>query len=294
MKITATKREEVLKKRAENQARWDEYQSDQNERRRRLYVAEHDVMAPLKAQLEEDLSRFNLLEFDVNVSRGFNWRSEEGKDFIEVRIRCNENTKFQDTSALSWSYDVSLDEKGEVRRETSSWSGLKACTAEQIDSLKQTVAALEELNSYDWKSLISVKFPEYKEFYDGAMERPDSVDYRESIAQATMEDMLGQDAIIKINGWGENYTSRYYYAKVIGQTANQWKLQLVSNYTVDMLASNKFKDEETRRAYERSLLDSLDESKSWNTVRARKINIHPVEDENGEPIIYEISDLVER
>lgn len=293
MKITAGKRDEMLKRRAEHQAKWDEYNKDHEERSSRYYQAQRNVFAPIKEKLEKDLAQFDLLDFDISVDRGWSWNRDTNSEyeFAQVRIRCNENRKFdEDGSALSWSYDVGVGKDGEVSRETSSWSGLKACTANQIASLKQTVAALELLNSYDWKTTIQVTLPEYKEFFDGGVPRPDNINYTSDIRQATIEDMIGQDALIKINGWGESFTNRYYYAKVLGQTDRQWRLAIVSSYLVDALIKDDFETPEDKERYVKSLSQSLDTSDRWNIVRARKDNIIPIE-EDGEPIIVMLSDL---
>ena len=159
-RITAGKREDILKRKAEYEAKRAEYEADRAERVHKFGMAEYDVINPIKERLESDLSIFNLLQFVVRVERHY------GGKGVRVRIECNENRKFDDSSALAWSYDVRLTDDGDVKRESSSWSGMKAVTPEQVNSLKQTVAAVEYLLYVDWASLINVTMPKYKHYYD--------------------------------------------------------------------------------------------------------------------------------
>lgn len=70
-KITADKREDILKRKSEYEAKRAEYEADRNERVHKFGMAEYDVMNPIKERLESDLSIFNLLQFVVRVERHY-------------------------------------------------------------------------------------------------------------------------------------------------------------------------------------------------------------------------------
>ena len=216
-RITAGKREDILKRKAEYEAKKAAYRQDRYDRNMRFDKAEQDVTNPIKQQLESDLSVFDSLQFDVNVERNY------GGKGVRVRIECNENRKFDDSSALAWNYDVRLTDDGDVKRESSSWSGMKAVTPEQVKSLKQTVAAVEYLLYVDWASLINVTMPKYKDYYDGALPEPEAEDFDAELREAELEDYVGTDTLILV----ENFESSGWrggdiYVRLIRETPSQY------------------------------------------------------------------------
>lgn len=216
-RITAGKREDILKRKAEYEAKRAEYEADHDERVHKFSMAEHDVINPIKERLESDLSVFDSLQFDVNVERNY------GGKGVRVRIECNENRKFDDSSALAWNYDVRLTDDGDVKRESSSWSGMKAVTPEQVKSLKQTVEAVEYLLYVDWASLINVTMPKYRDYYDGALPEPEAEDFDAELREAELEDYVGTDTLILV----ENFESSGWrggdiYVRLIRETPSQY------------------------------------------------------------------------
>lgn len=283
MKILAGRREEVLRRKEEYDKQMDAYNEDMARRGMKKRQDEDNIMAPLRDKLESDLSKFNLLNFDIDLRRGYNFGhgDRETDNYIEVNIRCNEFNKSDEKVALSWSYEVGLDKEGNVENETSSWSGLKATTADQLESLKQTVQALEFLNNIDWEEAIRVTFPDWKTYYEDAPKQPERFDHAQELAIATLEDVLGEDQkLIKVYGWSEEYPGKYW-VKVKGQTEKQWKLSIISDYLISRLQSKTYEggwqemdDDEYRRLIDVLKRDIAEDS--W-TVRAKKTNVRPVE-----------------
>ena len=116
------------------------------------------VTEPIQREIESYLNRFSALDFNVRVQEnGYEYGS------IEVYVGCNENRVTDHTSALSWSYYVRL-KNGQIYKETSSWSGLNACTPVQMESLEQTVEAIKYLNSVDWDSIVNHPIPEFENY----------------------------------------------------------------------------------------------------------------------------------
>lgn len=194
MKITCSKKDDILRQKAEYDAQKAKYDEAYGIAKEKWTEVHKGIKAPIREYVESVLSKFNLLEFEVYVEVRYT-------DTMEVRIRCNDNNKFSDDSALSWNYDIYLDKDGEVHRETGSWSGLKAVTQAQIDSLKQSVEAIETLYNVDWKQLLDVELPEYKDYftqelYDQEPKRPDRP-WEAQLAEAELSDAVGSNTWFK-------------------------------------------------------------------------------------------------
>lgn len=87
---------------------------------------------------------------------------------------------------------------GELKKETGSWSGLQACTIDQIENLKQCVGALEDLNNIDWKSLLNVPEINRDDFYNYERENEaPEYDYDTELKLELLRDILGQDKAIE-------------------------------------------------------------------------------------------------
>lgn len=156
---------------------------------------ERAILLPIKNTIESILSKFNLLSFDVRVE--FNYGS-----LAEVRVRCNEDKKFSEDSALSWDYSALFNPKtGEVKKESGSWSGLKATTSAQLDSLRQTVEALEALNSVNYSELLNVKALNYDDYsYEQEDETPE-YDYDTELASQQIRELIGKGKAIRIKNF---------------------------------------------------------------------------------------------
>lgn len=186
MKIYSSRYEDLKKERdawdenlAQSKKRYEEQQSSYDE-------AMHAVVNPIKAQIEADLSKFDLLDFQVKVGPTFN-----REDSLEIRVFCNQNRLFDETSALAWDYFVSLS-NGQVKSESGSYSGLNATTPESLASLKQTVEALSYLNAQDWASILQKELPDYLEYVTEQVpyNRPD---FESQIKEEELKEYIGQD-----------------------------------------------------------------------------------------------------
>lgn len=243
-KITADRREDILKRKAEYEAKNAAYNQDQYDRSMRFNKAEQDTINPIKQQLESDLSVFDLLQFDINVERNY------GGKGVRVRIECNENRKFDDSSALAWNYDVNLTDDGDVKRESSSWSGMKAVTLEQVKSLRQTVEAVEYLLNLDWASLLNVTLPRYRDYYDGALPAPEKEDFDAELREAELEEYIGTDTLILVDNFeSSGWPGREVYVRLIRETPSQYICNVFHPYELTSLKEQgrKLADRYTQR-----------------------------------------------
>lgn len=221
MKILASRVDDVRRQREEWKSGYDTKKAAYEEKKSSFYKAQHDVLQPIQDEIEQHLAQFDLLTFDVSVKA--DWPSGIG-----VSIRCNDNNKFSDSVALSWNYDASYTGKyGEegktLKRETGSWSGLKAITPDQMDNLRQSIAALEYLNSIDWQKMLDKVLPSYQDFVgpddNPGKDRTHEFDQMEQAAQ--VEDVVGD---------GKFYAGKSSCYKFVGATDNFFKVVSFPTY----------------------------------------------------------------
>lgn len=271
MRITSSKKGDILKRKREYEARMNLYEADKRDRETRYRNAEADVLEPVEEEIMALLSKYNLLEFRVDASRDYVYGEDykDSKQFIRVRIECN-NYNHRD-HALSWRIDLKMDYEGNLIKETGSWSGLEATSMDNIKELRQTVDALEEINTMDWTPLMTRALPKFSDYYEGAIERPETQNFNQELAEAELEELIGQNKLIKIHGWGESYAANYYYAAVKGQTGSQWRLAVIPAYYVE----NAMSDREDKQEW----VDRVKAmANDYEPIRARKSSITPVKD----------------
>ena len=232
MKISCNRRDEILRQKAEWEAERDAAQAKHDEEEQSFYQAEYEVTSVVKDELEHQLSRFRALQFDVSVQRG-HYR-EKG---LYVRVECNEHNKFDDDVALSWNYNVELDKDGNVLKETSSWSGLKATTASQMESLTQTLEALKYLNSVDWSVVLDKEMPKYRDYFKQDMTKyhRDVPNFDQMLLEADIEESIGKDVLLvggsSVNQRGYPIGRAYYM--ILKETPSQYEIAKIPGYDLD-------------------------------------------------------------
>lgn len=236
MKITcARNREQIAKeqaayterkaaKKAKKEAQYNEWKKD--------YLA---VTSSVKKQIEDALSAFSALNLDIRVdSNAVSWRNGSR---LQVSIRSNEHNVHDEHKALSWSWEAYVDgETGELKKESGSWSGLNAVTAEQIESLKQSVACLEVINSLDWESMLSVDTPNYSDYFTDDVYEKDPEDgrnFKQELLEADVEDAIDAGLWIKGHGYKWYNSRAAVYYKVLKETPAQY--EVVEEYANDVL-----------------------------------------------------------
>lgn len=202
MKIVASKRDELIKARDRYDA---DYRDKLNKRDAELgdyYHATDAVTSRIARMIEDQLDNFPALEFDVDVRPA----SYDSKG-VRVRIECNEHARYRQDSALSWSYTAEVVKNGEIKKETNSWSGLKAVTDKQLESLVQSVEALKVINRFDWEYLLNVELPHADQFVKtklpNAADRPD---FETQILIGDIREIIGQPKFV------QDRSQKYAYA----------------------------------------------------------------------------------
>lgn len=221
MKITASKRDEILKRKAEYDAKLAKYEARNKETTRAYNEAQDAVLSKVQSAVEELLAGLDSLSIEVTSSNYY-----FGGRGAHVKVNCT-------AGALRWTYEASLDDNGQISTDTTSWSGLSATTQAEVDSLKQTAEALDRLVNADWATILDVKTPNYKDYMDLTNIPPDPEDFNKQLEEVTLEELIGQNKIIKVFNWeGSGYNGRYVWVKLTGQTPSFWKVNVFSDHVV--------------------------------------------------------------
>ena len=233
MIITSSKRDDILKRKAD-------YEADKALRQARYdeQIAKYDAAVDLVCNtaadyVESKLSGLSKLDIDVWADRAF--RSQG----IKITVKVNEGTLHDADSALSWTYQVQLDRSGNIKKESSSWSGLQATTEAQMDSLRQTLTALEILNNIDWMSVVNVEVPKISDYTtenDPRYEK--SPDFDRELLQVDIEDAIGNDVLIKGKSHKNFYRDTFSYYGILKETASQYTVFELPAKITELTASD--------------------------------------------------------
>ena len=206
MKIYSASTEELKRRRDE----WDSRRAQSEENRQNeinTYNKERRrVLSVVENYLNQELSKFSLLTFEMYVDTSL------ANGQVNVNIECDGDRLHDEASPLTWEYSVTFDRSnGEVNKSSSSWSGLNATTEENIDSLKQTVSALEFLNSVNWKTVLDVKLPDYSEYVsDDPILKESRPNFEEDILLSEIQDYV--ESGVPIRGYGnKSYEGSGYW-----------------------------------------------------------------------------------
>lgn len=232
MKITASRRDDVLKRKAEVTEKRERLKSKMDEGEREYRIARKQVFSKIEDEVNKRLSSIKLpLLVAVNYA--------PYGDKIEVRVDCGRDAgSNQEDFALSWNWRVWLSQEGEIMKDSGSWSGLNACTVEQMNDLKRSIRALEILNEeIDWSSLLSVELPDANDYMDKETVREyyntPSEDFNEELLDATLEDAMESGELLDglaVKQTGLKGSGQYQILKV---TPKFVEVKFLHNYYKD-------------------------------------------------------------
>ena len=222
MKITCARNREQI---AREKAAYDERRAAKQAKKDAQYKSwQKDYLAianSVKEQIEDALSAFTNLNLEVNVD--LSWDSS-----LKVSIGSNQHNVHDEHKALSWEWTAYVDRKtGELKKESGSWSGLNAVTTEQIESLKQSAACLEVINSLDWESMLNVDLPKYEDYITNDVYEKDPDDgrnFKQELLEADVEDAMNAGLWIKGHGYRWYNSRADVYYKVLKETPSQYEV----------------------------------------------------------------------
>lgn len=221
MKITASKRDDIIKRR-------DEWQKDYDSRKakRDAEEAQYDdeyyaISDKIIETVQGMLSEFDALNIRVGAAPTF------GGHYYAVDIYVNDENKFDDDVALSWTYNIQVSDDGEVKKSSNSWSGLRATTSAQLESLKQSVACIETIMNIDWSFLMNYRRPKYSDYVKTPVPADRSSEFDRELLEADIEDIIGTNQVVEYDGPTRRYSKGWgnvVYIGIISETPKLYKI----------------------------------------------------------------------
>jgi hypothetical protein len=158
--------------------------------------------------------------------------------------------------------EVGLDAEGNVVKETGSWSGLKATNAQQLESLRQTLGALEYLNSINWVDLLDRALPNWGDYvHTSVPDRRDRPNFEQQLMEADLEELVGADKAVKVENWeSSGYRGEYVWVQLITESPAQYTVRVYGDVS----------DSAVRESMQRA------KENKYPPKRIRKATIQPV------------------
>ena len=272
MKITANRLDDLRKAREE----YDEETkrlADQSEANRDRWSADtYDKQEELEKTISDMIGSTTLnLEIRVDPWGRF------GSNTWGINIRANENNKFSDNVALSWSWEAYLDQDGNVKKDSGSWSGLKAITPEQIADLEESVRIIKLLNNMDWKTILRSPKPRYEDYVDEDLNqklkdrRSNRPDFDKDIQAEELASYVGTNTAVQLS-------SDEYYNGRVGI--------LLTGMTDKFLKGYIFPWSLTQEKYQGDKIRTADDVKSYVYNEERRTSKNKIVYSNGELVTY--------
>lgn len=224
MKITSAKRDDILKRKSEYEADRASRQSKYDSQYKTYLEEERKRQDKIRNAVIEAIGKTSLnLEIDVRSMFGNNY---------EIRVS-DEANQFDSDKALSWDWRFYLQKNGDVKKESSSWSGMNAVTAKNISNLKEIVRVLEILNNIDFKAILEeIKPPKYQDYVterDPGYEK--APDFDRELLEADIEDAIGTRK--GILGTGSKFYRGDVYHFIQKETPSSYRMWDIPAYYVE-------------------------------------------------------------
>lgn len=255
--VYATRADELRSQMAEYDATTSEFQRKYNEQSEAWRNARRVEKKALEQEVRDAIGTSSISDITVRAETSLYDAANADRSLWDVYIRVNDNSKWDDATALAWNYDIRMNKEGEVEKETGSWSGLRATTPEQLDDLRESVRLMEKIGSIDWSSLLQragINFDDYVDSENASQLRArekSRPDFEQDILKAEVEDYIGQPIWVQLNGspsstWGS--PDREYYAKIKKETPARYEIDMLPAAYADMIGK-----EDSNRYYMESL-----------------------------------------
>lgn len=192
-----------------------QYDEDYGNWRKAIY----EVANSIKDEIAEAIGEVSIpLEIDVKpgfMSKGY-----------EVTIRNSDNP--HDDQALNWNWSASINKQGEIKKESGSWSGLTAISAENIDNLKESVRVLEILNSMDFVKILSRAMPKDSDYITHEYPTNDDIQRKNALTaelfEAEINEVMENGNWIKLKDGQGKYYRRDAYIRILSESPKMYKV----------------------------------------------------------------------
>lgn len=154
-----------------------------------------------------------------------------------VHIDNGDNPHDED-QAISWRVDIELDSDGNVKFDTSSWSGLNATDARHIADLRRTVEILDTIQHMDWKFILDRVGPKWEDYVKTPEPQDPSKQFAIEDAMDDISNSIGKNILIKgLNPIKGKYDSVWY--KFTSEGPNTYSAKYLSPYYVNGASSSE-------------------------------------------------------
>lgn len=186
LEYTGAHRKAVLDREAEWRAQYNVQYDEYNRQDDAFRAARKEVFDAIKEEVINVLPFSSLLDINVEMA---DYRGNSLQISIEYKQRY-----YSDSQSLAWEYKVVLHNDGTISKETSSWTGLRATTADQLEDLEKSVMILKKLNSIDWATVLNRALPVRSDYVTAKQPKHQIFDAEKF--DAALEDIVGEDIII--------------------------------------------------------------------------------------------------
>lgn len=192
-----------------------QYDEDYGNWRKAIY----EVANSIKEEIAEDIGEVSI-PLEIRVEPGF---MSHG---YQVTIRNSDNP--HDDQALNWNWNASIDAHGEVKKESGSWSGLTAISAENIDNLKESVRVLEILNNMDFAKILSRAMPSDSDYLTHEYPTNDDIQHKNALYaelfDSEMAEVMENGSWIKLKDGQGKFYRRDAYIRIISESPKMYKV----------------------------------------------------------------------
>ena len=229
--VKSSRKDDLIREKAEWQKKYDARKQLYDDQERNYDEARWNWEDSIRDLVNKQFKSYidKLPGLKINVDRWYG-------DSIEVNIQYEDRWgEDRANKSLFWDYDIRLTSKGEIDRESNSWSGFQAVTPEQVDDLLNSANFLKAIVEFDWAPLLQEAMnsrPKYSQYigikdpnYDPEYKDPG---YDKMIKEAEIEDVLGGGNWVKIDSdWG---SGRWVY--IISETPKFYTYTSVGDWEV--------------------------------------------------------------
>lgn len=192
-----------------------QYDEDYGNWRKAIY----EVANSIKEEIAEYIGEVSIpLEIDVKpgfMSHGYG-----------VTIKNSDNP--HDDQALNWNWSASIDAHGGIKKESGSWSGLTAISAENIDNLKESVRVLEILNNMDFVKILSRSMPKDSDYITHDYPTNDDIQHKNALTaelfESEMNEVMENGNWIKLKDGQGKYYRRDAYIRILSESPKMYKV----------------------------------------------------------------------
>lgn len=216
--ITSADRQDIARRR---QAAMNEYNSQKSQ-----FESEYESYKSQRRMFIDSMKnavRDSLGDYAKDLNIEIDERYGENNWSITIQ---NSDNPFKEGQALAWTVKVRLDENGEIIFETSSWSGLKATTINEIEDLRRTVDILDKIQHIDWKSIVDRIGPKYEDYVKTKKPLNPSKQFDLEEAYAILSESIDKRVLFKTSP----VNSKKGYYKIIKETPKNFTAVYIPDY----------------------------------------------------------------